>query len=213
MNQSSEAIKTGTTTIGIVCSDGIVLIADKRMTAGNFIVDRTAEKVIPIIDDIVVTISGMVSEIQRTVKLVRAELKLIEVRTNRKPTVKEAANLFTTMNYINIRQMGDWAIAGFLIAGKDNAGYSLYEATPDGTIQKHEKFASTGSGSFFAEGVLESKYKKDLTVQDGIKLSVDAINTSQLRDSASGSGFDIYTVTKDGLKKVMTKDLTVKAEL
>ncbi len=210
---SQEKQKTGTTTIVIVCSDGIVMAADKRATAGNWIVGRDIEKVVPIVDDIAVTIAGTVSEIQRVIKLVRAELKLLEVRTNRKVTVKDTANLLTTMNYYNIRQMGEWAIAAFLVAGKDINGFSAYEVSPDGVITKIDKFTSDGSGSSFAIGVLESKYKKGMSVSEGSKLAVDAINSAQLRDSASGSGFDVYTITADGLKKIITKDLTMKAEI
>ncbi len=208
-----QKLKTGTTTIGIVCSDGIVLAADKRATAGNFIADREVDKVIPIVDDIAVTIAGVVSEVQRVVKIARAELKLLEVRTNRKVTVKETANLLTGINYGNIRTMGDWAIAAFLVGGKDVNGFSLYEVNPDGSIKKHDKFVSDGSGSVFAYGVLESKYKKGISVNDAVTLAVDAINSAQLRDNASGSGFDVWTITKDGLKKLVTGNLTMKAEL
>ena len=213
MDAPKNILKTGTTTIGIVCSDGIILAADKRATAGNFIADRETEKVVPIVDDIAITTAGVVSEIQRLVKLVRAELKLLEVRTNRKVTVKETANLLTTMNYYGIRQMGEWAVTAFLVAGKDVNGFSLYDASPDGTIKKHDKFISDGSGSLFALPILESKWKKELTVKDGARLAVEAINQAQLRDSASGSGFDVYAITNEGLKKIITKDLTVKAEM
>lgn len=210
---TKEKLKTGTTTIGIVCSDGIVLAADKRATAGNFIADREVDKVVPIVDDIAVTTAGVVSEIQRLVKLVRAELKLLEVRTNRKVTVKETANLLSGMNYYGIRSMGEWAIAGFIIAGKDVNGFSLYDVNYDGTIMKQEKYISDGSGMVFALPIIESKWKKGMSIQEGIKLAVEALNSAQLRDSASGSGFDVFTITKDGLKKVISKDLTVKAEL
>ncbi|HIH39528.1 TPA: proteasome subunit beta [Candidatus Woesearchaeota archaeon] len=210
---NEQKLKTGTTTIGIVCSDGIILAADKRMTAGNFIADRETEKVVPIVDDIAVTTAGTVSEIQRLVKLLRAELKLLEVRTTRKVTVKEAANLLTTMNYYGIRQMGEWALAAFLVAGKDINGFSLFDVSPDGVIKKHDKYTADGSGMVFALPIIESKWKKGINIQEGIKLAVEAINAAQLRDNASGSGFDVWTITQDGLKKVLTKDLTMKAEV
>ena len=88
-----KRIHTGTTTIGIVCKDGIILAADKRATAGHMIVDKQAEKVHVISDDFAVTIAGSVSEAQLLIKLIRAELKLKEVRTNKRPSAKEAANL------------------------------------------------------------------------------------------------------------------------
>jgi proteasome beta subunit len=210
---TEHKLKTGTTTIGINCSDGIVLAADKRATAGSFIADRETEKIVPVVDDIAVTTAGVVAEIQRVVKIVRAELKLLEVRTNRKVTVKETANLLSGINYVNLRQMGEWGVAAFLVAGKDVNGFSLYEADPAGVIKKHDKFIADGSGMIFALPILETRYKKGITVQEGIKIAVEAINQAQLRDSNSGNGFDVYTITKDGLKKVISKDFTPTAQL
>ncbi len=186
--------KTGTTTISIVCSDGIVMAADKRMTAGNMIADRETNKVLPFVDDIAVTTAGTVSEIQRTLKIAKAELKLLEVRTNRKITVKDAANLLVGMAYVSVRQMGDWGVTAFLIAGKDINGFSLYDAGADGTLKKEEKFASDGSGSIFALPILESKYKKGMTVKEGVQLAIEALNRlgikpikSSIRGGTDGS--------------------------
>jgi proteasome beta subunit len=61
--------------------------------------------------------------------------------------------------------------------------------------------------------IIESRWKKNISIEDGVKLAVEAINAAQLRDNASGSGFDVYTITAEGLKKVVTKDITPKAEL
>src|SRR3989338_898030 len=100
-----ELLKTGTTTVGIVCKDGIVLAADKRATAGTMIVDKRAEKVHQLNDDFAVTIAGNVSDAQLLIKLMRAELKLKEVRTNKRTSAKEAANLLGGLLYSNIRRM------------------------------------------------------------------------------------------------------------
>ena len=88
-----EQLKTGTTTLGIVCKDGVVLAADKRATAGHMIVDKRTLKVHKITDDVAVTIAGTVSDAQLLIKLIRAELKLKEIRTTKQATAKEAANL------------------------------------------------------------------------------------------------------------------------
>jgi proteasome beta subunit len=218
MNQENSAIKhaikTGTTTLGIVCADGIVIAADKRTTlGGQLIVDKKSDKVVPIIDNIVVTTAGMASTTDRLAKVARAELKLLEVRTNRKVTVKEAANLLLNFNYWGIRQLGEWELAHFLVGGKDTNGYHLFEVSPDGTLTARDEYAAGGSGMLFVWPIIESKYKKSITVQEGIKLAVEAINAAQLRDTASGSGFDVWTITAEGLKKVITRDITPKAEL
>ena len=75
MNES-ERLKTGTTTLGLVCKDGLVLAADKRATAGNLIVDKDTNKVIPLLDKFAVTIAGSVSDIQYLIKILKAELNL-----------------------------------------------------------------------------------------------------------------------------------------
>lgn len=218
MNQASNELKnvmrkTGTTTIGIVCSDGIVLAADKRATSGGMIADRETEKVFPLVGDIVVTIAGVVSEIQRAIKFARAELKLLEVRTNRKVTVKDSANLLNSMAYTSVRQLGEWGVTGFLVGGRDINGFSLYEVGADGTLKKHDKFTADGSGMIFALPTLELSYKKGMSVQEGVKLAVSAIDQAQLRDTSSGNGFDVYTITEAGLKKVASKDITARATL
>src|SRR3989338_7978981 len=167
-----ERLKTGTTTIGMVCKDGVVLAADMRATAGNMIVDKRAEKVHQLSDDFAVTIAGVVSDAQLMIKLIKAELKLKEMRTNKKPTCKEAANLLGGFLYSNIRRMSMFpAIAHFLLGGKDSEGVHLYDLFPDGSVTKIRDFVSSGSGSVFAYGVLETQYKSDITVAEGVKLA------------------------------------------
>ncbi|MBU1875503.1 MAG: proteasome subunit beta, partial [Nanoarchaeota archaeon] len=191
-----ERLKTGTTTIGIVCKDGIILAADKRATAGHMIVDKRAEKVHVISDDFAVTIAGTVSDAQLMIKLIKAELKLKEVRTYKRPTAKEAANLLGGLLYSNIRRMSMLpGIAHFLLAGKDVSGVYLYDLFPDGSVTKIKDFISSGSGSVFAYGVLETHYDPEMTTKEAVSLAVKAVNTALQRDSASGNGIDVVVVT------------------
>ncbi len=126
-NQINQ-IKTGTTTIGIVCSDGVVLAADRRATSGNMIIDKNFTKIHNVTDNIALTIAGTVSDVQLLVKLIRAELKLKSIRTDRDVTVKEAANLLAGMVYSNIRKFSVIpGISHFIIGGKDNAGFHLFD--------------------------------------------------------------------------------------
>ena len=69
-------LKTGTTTVGILCKDGIVLAADRRATMGNIIADKKAKKIHAITDNIAVTIAGTVSDAQLLIKLIQAEARL-----------------------------------------------------------------------------------------------------------------------------------------
>ncbi len=201
-------LKTGTTTVGIVCKDGIVLAADKRATAGHMIVDKRADKVHVISDDFAVTIAGNVSDAQLTIKLIRAELKLKEVRTYKKPSAKEAANLLGGILYSSIRRPSMMpGIAHFLLGGKDVHGLHLYDLFPDGSITRITDFISSGSGSVFAYGVLETQYKKDMTTDEAVALAVKCVNTALQRDSASGNGIDVIVINEKEIKRVMHKEV------
>src|SRR3989344_3232700 len=203
-----EQLKTGTTTVGIVCKDGIVLAADKRATAGTMIVDKRAEKVHIISDDFAVTIAGTVSDAQLVIKLIKAELKLKEVRTYKVPTTKEAANLLGGILYGNLRRPSMFpSIAHFLLGGKDQEGLHLYDLFPDGSVTLIKDYVSSGSGSVFAYGVLETHYKADFPTSEGVKLAVKAVNTALQRDSASGNGVDVIVINNKDIKRVVQKEL------
>jgi len=200
-----DVLKTGTTTVGIVCKDCIILGADKRATAGHFIANKKVEKVVPINDYIALTTAGTVSDIQLLVKLIKAELKLKEIRTNRKSSVKEAANLLAGMVYSNIRRISMIpGVSHFLIGGFDSNKH-LFDLYPDGSIAEIDDFVSSGSGSVMAYGVLETNYKKDRSEEEGINLIIKCLNAAMQRDSASGEGIDIFVIDKKGVRKALQK--------
>ncbi len=206
-----DRLKTGTTTVGLVCKDGVVLAADTRATAGHMIVDKHAEKVHQISDDFALTIAGGVSDAQLLIKLIRAELKLKEMRTNKSPSAKEAANLLGGLLYSNIRRPSMLpGVVHFLLAGKDSSGMYLYDLFPDGSVTKIRDFVSSGSGSVFAYGVLETHYKSDITTAEAVKLVTKAIDTALQRDSASGNGIDIMVVNQKGIERVMHKEVEMR---
>jgi len=196
-DSNKSVIKTGTTILGIVCKDGVVMAADNRATAGPYIMAKNEKKVFPINDNIMMAGCGMAAEIQKAPKLIAAELKLKELRSKTKPTVSQAASLLS-----NIRLSGNSA---FLLGGFNEDGTTeLYTSDPAGHIMKVEDYdANFGSGMPFVLGLLERQYKKGLSVEEGVELAREAIKSSTSRDSASGNGMDIYSITKDGFKKVV----------
>ena len=210
-----EQMQTGTTTAGIVCKDGLVLAADKRVTAGYLIANKKFVKVHQVADKIGLTIAGLVSDAQLLTKLVRAEIKLMEIQTHRKLTVKEASNLLAGMNYSNIRRPSMVAgIVGFLIGGHDDQdGFTLYNIGIDGSIIKKDDYDSEGSGSVFALGVLESDYRPGLSTEEGIKLVQRAVNAALQRDAATGNGIDVYVINEQGTKHVLTKTIDTGLQL
>jgi proteasome beta subunit len=214
MVDESNLKKTGTTTVGIVCKDGIVLCADKRVTSGYLISYKKFHKVAQISENIVVTVAGSVSDVQLLTKLIKAELQLKKIRGGRQASVKEAANLLSSLVYGSIRQMSMIpSISHFIIGGKDNKGFHCYDLSPDGSIIECDEYVSSGSGSVMAYGVLETLYKKDLSVEEGVKLGAKAINAAVQRDIASGNGIDIVTITEDGVNKLLSKEVDYKIEV
>ena len=206
-----DVLKTWTTTVGVVCKDAIVLAADKRATAGNFIVDKKVEKVVPINDKMALTMAGTVSDVQLLIKLIKAELKLKTLRTNRESTVKEAAHLMSGMVYSNIRKMSMIpGISHFLLGGLDTSGLHLFDLYPDGSITEIDDFVSSGSGSVIAYGVLENDYKKDMSKEEGVNFAIRALSAALQRDAASGEGVDVYVISKKGVEKAAQKMLDTK---
>ena len=94
-----------------------------------------------------------------------------------------------------------------MLAGRDDKGYHLYDIGVDGSVTEQEEYFCEGSGSEFALGVLESGYNKDVNIDDGVKLALKALNSAIQRDIASGSGYDVVTITKDGAKKLLEKEI------
>ena len=193
--------KTGTTTIGIKCRDGIVLAADKR-AGGGIIVDKRAQKIYKVTNNLALTMAGTASDAQLITKLISAELRLMEIRKEKQVTVKEAANLLSGIVYQNIRRPSMIpGISHFILAGKDNRGFHIYDIYPDGSLSECIDFLSSGSGSVMAYGVLDTLYKENMTIQEGVQLAVKAINAAIQRDMNSGDGIDVYIITQEGVKQ------------
>ena len=203
-------VKTGTTTIGLVCKDGIVLAADKRATLGNgiFIGHKKIDKILPITNKISVTTAGSVSDIQLIVKLTKAELRLKKMRTKMEPSVKGTSSLFGMLVYENIRKFSPiLGVTAFLIGGIDEKGFALFEVSPDGSALEHKDFVSTGSGMVVAYGVLEDAYREGLSIDEGVKLIVKALTAAMQRDTPTGSGLDVVVIDGSGSRKVIEEEV------
>lgn len=216
MKEENGTLKTGTTTVGIVCSDGIVLAADKKVTlGGGYIVNQDIEKVIILTDNIAVTMAGNVSDVQLLLKMLKAEIQIKKMRREKDGSVKEAANLLARMVYNNIRKMSMLpGVSHFILAGKDDTGLHLYDIYPDGSISEVKTFVASGSGSMAgAYSVFDTLYKEGISISEGIKLVVKAISAAMQRDVFSGGGVDVITITDKGIKKVLAKQLNTKLEI
>jgi proteasome beta subunit len=202
-------LKTGTTTVGVVCKDGIVLAADKRATADFFIANKETQKVFKITDNIAVTVAGVVSDIQLILKLTKAELRLKSVRTKMLPTVKEASNLFASIVYQNIRKFSPiMGISSFIVAGKDSTGFSMYQIGADGSVQEYANYVTTGAyGSFIAYGILENEWRANISIEEGRKIALKVISTAIKRDASVGDGAFITVIDNNGVGEIKEEKL------
>ncbi|OIO81763.1 hypothetical protein AUJ84_00380 [Candidatus Pacearchaeota archaeon CG1_02_32_132] len=208
---SKSILKSNTSLVGIVCKDGVVLGADRRSTAGNIVMNKASEKIHKVNEYLAASYTGSVSDIQLTGKVLAAELRLKSLKTRSRPTVKEAASLLAMMIYRNIRTPSMVpSIVGTLIAGFDEDGTaSLYTIEPAGSATKVTDFdANFSSGMPYILGLLERQWKKDMTIQQGVELAKEAIKASTQRDTGSGNGIDVFTITKDGIKHVVSQEIT-----
>jgi len=203
-------LKTGTTILGIVCKDGVVMASDRQSSAGTLVVNKNSEKTKKINDYLLVSGTGMVSDIQRVEKILPAELRLKELRSGSRPTVKQAASLLSNISYSGIRQPSMIPQqAGFLLGGfNEDGNVELYSIEPAGSVIKVDNYdANFGSGMPYVLGLLERQYKPGLSIEEGITLAKESLKSSTQRDMGSGYGIDIFTITKDGITKVVSQEI------
>ncbi len=188
-----DKIVEGTTTVGITCKDGIVFATERRATMGNLVAHKVAEKIFKIDDHIATTIAGSVGDAQSLMKVIGAEVSLYQMRNNDEISVKAAASLTA-----NILRSGPMYVQ-ILLGGMDVDGPSIYSLDPAGGMIK-DNYISTGSGSIVAYGVLEDRFRDDLSVEEGLELAIRAIRAAAERDTYSGNGFLVAKVDKDGFE-------------
>jgi len=191
-------VMTGTTTMGVVCKDGIVLGTDTRATLGTFVAHKRAKKVYPIDDHVAMTIAGGVADAQTVVEMLRANSKLYKYEKGLPIPVSAVARL--AANVLFQSRFFPFILQS-IIGGIDDGGGHIFALDPLGSVTE-EKYVSTGSGSPIAYGVLEPGYKEGMSVKEAIPLVVRAVNEAMKRDSASGDSFDVAVISKDGYREL-----------
>lgn len=200
--------KTGTTTLAVKCKDGIIIGADKRTTAGYEVVGRDSVKVHELNEYIYTTTAGNVADFQKIVKVIRSEIRILELKYKRPAQVREVASLITSIVFQQVRTPSAFIpITGFIVGGYDSEGPHIFDVGPDGTIREMSTFATSGSGGSYATSVLEDSFKEGMSLSEAIALVKRAFNVALLKDMASGNGCRIYSITKEGSK--LEADITV----
>ncbi|MEM5815197.1 MAG: archaeal proteasome endopeptidase complex subunit beta [Candidatus Aenigmatarchaeota archaeon] len=193
-----EIKKTGTTTVGILCKNAVVLAAEKKSTLGYLVASKESEKILILDDHIAMTIAGASGDAQVLARYLKAEFKLYETMHKKKITVKGAATLLS-----NILQSSKYFpyYVQLVIGGVDNKGPHLYSLDAIGGMEEEKQFTSTGSGSPIALGVLEDQYRENITIEEAKELARRAIKAAIERDIGSGGkSIDIAVVTKNGIE-------------
>jgi len=187
----------GATTIGVVCKDGVVLASERRVSYGYFVMSKSGKKVFKIADSIGAACAGLVADMQFLTKEVAVYLNMYSYERDRHASVRSAAKVMSSLLFD--RRLFPY-LAQTIVGGIDEEGPSLYVLDPLGSVID-DKFASVGSGSEIAIGVLEAEYKEGLTVDQGKELVKKAAKAALARDIGSGNGLDIMTITKGGIKE------------
>ena len=203
MQKETEILK-GTTTVGVVCRDGVILGTDTRATMGNYVASKRAKKVYKITENLAMTIAGGVAVAQRVVEILKINSRLYELEKNRTIPVKSAARLVSNLLFSN-REVGNPLPMQALVGGFDDSGSHVFNLDPYGSLSE-EKMVSTGSGSPFAYGVLESQYKEDATVDEMLSIVVKAVDSAMKRDVASGDSFDVAVIDDSGFRELSPEE-------
>ncbi|MDD2439656.1 MAG: archaeal proteasome endopeptidase complex subunit beta [Methanosarcinaceae archaeon] len=205
----SDKYLKGTTTVGVVCTDGVVLASEQRATMGNFIASKTAKKVYQIDDLVGMTTAGSVGDAQQLVRVISVESKLYKMRRDEPMTIKGVSTLMS--NVLNGNRYYPMMVQ-LLIGGVDKNGPSIYSLDALGGSIEETKITATGSGSPMAYGVLEDQYTKDMSIKEGTDLAIRAIHNSMKRDSASGDNIDVVVITKEAFTRLNPEDVKLKRE-
>ena len=191
----------GATTIGVVCSDGVILASEKRVSYGYMVVSRVGKKVFKITDRIGAACAGLVSDMQILVREMEAYANLFHLDTGRQMLVRSAAKLMSNLLF-NRRLVP--LITQTLIGGIDEEGAALYALDMLGSLIP-DKFAAVGSGAAIAVGVLEEGFKDNMPVEEAKALVMRAVKSAVSRDIMSGDGVDFFTITKKGIREESLK--------
>lgn len=201
-NTVDQLVLKGTTTIGVVCKDGVILASDTRVTMGFYVAHKYGKKVYKIDDHLGMTIAGTVADAQRVVDILTANAQLYKINMNRPMPVKSAArlvaNLLFSARYIPLATQ-------VLVGGIDDTGPHVFNLDPYGSLNE-EKSVSTGSGSPLAYGILEDKYREGMTITELLPIIVRAVNAAMKRDVASGNNYNIIVIDKKGYKELSDQE-------
>jgi len=192
----------GTTTVGAISKEGVILASDTRVTMGSLIVHKKGKKVYKIDDHLAMTISGVVADAQKTVATLKANARMYRLQRRIAMPVSAAARLVANL-FFSHRLFP--FMAQIIIGGIDSSGPHLFSIDPFGSITE-EKYVATGSGSPIAYGILEERFKEDLSLEEALLIVGQALRSAMKRDVATGDSLDIVVIDKNGYRELSIEE-------
>lgn len=202
--------ETGTTTVGVMCKDALIIASESKSTLGSLISSKEAQKVFPVDDKIAITTAGGAGDTLSVVRILKAEIALYKTTRNTaeftvKATINLLANILQSTRYYPL-------LAMLIVGGHDKSGFRLYSIDPLGGFEEERSFTATGSGSPMAYGVLEADWKEGMTKEEGLRLAARAINSARERDIFSGGRIQAVVITSTGMETVPFEKLAELAK-
>ncbi len=186
----------GATAIGLTYQEGIILAAEKRISYGNFVVNKNTRKIFPITDQVASACAGMVADMQVLTRQVEALAKIRKLETRREVATNSVAKLMSVIMF----ERRFFPLLTQVIVGGVHDIPEIYTLDPLGSLLP-DNYAAVGTGAELALGLIDSEYKKNMTEDASKKLAIRAIKSSIQRDSASGDGIDMLTITRKGIEE------------
>lgn len=194
----------GTTTLGFVFKEGVLLAVDSRSSMGSYIGSGSVQKVIRISKYLLGTMAGGAADCSFWERQLALQCRIHELKEGRRISVAAASKRLANMVY---QYKGRGLSMGTMVAGWDELyGPNLFYVDDDGTRLKGDLF-SVGSGSTYAYGILDSEYKFDMSIKEAIELGKRAIYHATHRDAYSGGYINVYTITADGWEQHYRGDM------
>ncbi|KAI1787515.1 proteasome subunit [Ganoderma leucocontextum] len=185
-----KATSTGTTIVGCLFKDGIILGADTRATEGPIVADKNCEKIHYITDNIRCCGAGTAADTEFTTALISSNMELHALSTGRKPRVVTAMTMLKQMLFRYQGHIG----AALVLGGVDTTGPQLFTIHPHGSTDKLP-YVTMGSGSLAAMAMFEAKWQPNMERAEALDLVCAAISAGIFNDLGSGSNVDACVIT------------------
>ena len=169
-----EAVKRGTTTVGLKFKDGVALIIDKRVTS-RLIEPTSIEKIFKVDEHIGCATSGLVADARALVDYARITSQINRVTYSERVSVEQLVKKICDykQNYTQFGGVRPFGTA-LLVAGVDPQGAHLFETDPSGALMAY-KAGSIGAGRNTVIEIFEDKYKENMVMNDSVALGLEAL--------------------------------------